>query len=125
MAWQKEQQRLIEDLETIIFHANEGWRDLQRAKARLFVEDRGNALIDLDMVGHCLHEARDVATEMRGRYPGGANRPENWHSSDEIGKDIRFVIRRLEELKYEGSMIDAEALKRLERVLEKLGVGDG
>ena len=125
MAWRKEQRRLIEDLETIVFHANEGWRDLQRAKARLFVEDRGNALIDLDMVGHCLHQARDVATEMRGRYPGGANRPENWHSSNEIANDIRFAIRLLEELKFDGSMVAAEAKSRLERALEKLGVGDG
>jgi len=125
MAWRKEVKQLIEDLETIVYHTNEGWRDLQKAKRWLFLENRFNALSKLDGTAWHLHEAGELAKEVRARYPGGANPPEDWHSSNEIAKDIRFAIRLLEEQKFDGSMIAAEAKSRLERALEKLGVGDG
>jgi len=125
MAWSKEVKQLIEDLETFVFHMSEGWRDLQKAKQWLFLENRFNAMTDLDGTAWHLHEAGELAKKMRGRYPGGANPPENWHSSNEIAKDIRFAIRLLTEQKFDGSMIAAEAVSRLERALEKLGVGDG
>lgn len=125
MAWRKEQRRLIEDIETIVLYSNDGFKDLRKAKRWLFLEKRENALWSLDAVTLCLKHIGDLAKQIRGRYPGGANPPENWHSSNDIAKDIRFAIRFLEEQKFEGSMVAAEAMKRLERALEKLGVGDG
>lgn len=122
MAWKREQREAIEaleDAETILracmLKVSRQWNMAGEEMSRFcsYLDE------ELSRVHARVKKARSSG------YPGGREYDAGLCSKKSVTEDIEFVIRRLEELKYEGSMIDAEALKRLERALEKLGVGDG
>jgi len=122
MAWRKEQKEAIEALEDA---------EAILRKCQLTVSRKWN-MADEEMSRFCEQLDRDLSrvaallikTRSSG-HPGGREYDAALVSRKSVLEDIQFALRRLQERKYEGSLIDAEAVTRLERALEKLGVGDG
>jgi len=122
MAWRKEQREAIEaleDAEAILWNC------------MIAVSHQWN-LAGPEMSKFCSHlneelsrvHARIKKARSSG-HPGGLDYDAGLVSRKSVVEDIQFALRRLQELKYEGSQIDGEAVARLERALEKLGGGDG
>lgn len=122
MAWQKERREAIEALEDAaailqgcLLAVSRKWNmagpEMSKFCSRLNE--------DLSRVHTLLVKARSCG------YPGGREYAAGQRSRKSVANDIQFAIRLLEEQKFEGSMIAAEAKTRLERALEKLGVADG